>query len=78
MEQNIRQYEAENKTGNPVLDTLLTAKSMYCQQHGITLPAWQTVRRWIYGYDGPVFTVRQCAGQRHRECRKSCPTASSD
>ena len=27
MEQNIRQYEAENKTGNPVLDTLLTAKT---------------------------------------------------
>ena len=28
MEQNIRQYEAENKTGNPVLDTILTAKTM--------------------------------------------------
>ena len=37
MEQNIRQYEAENKTGNPVLDTLLTAKTLYCQQHGINL-----------------------------------------
>ena len=37
MESGIRQYEAENKTGNPVLDTLLTAKSLYCQQHGITL-----------------------------------------
>ena len=33
----IRQYEAENKTGNPVLDTLLTAKTLYCQQHGINL-----------------------------------------
>ena len=37
MESGIRQYEAENKTGNPVLDTLLTAKTLYCQQHGITL-----------------------------------------
>ena len=37
MEQNIRQYEAENKTGNPVLDTLLTAKSMDCQQRGINM-----------------------------------------
>ena len=37
MEQNIRQYEAENKTGNPVLDTLLTAKTMECQQEGITI-----------------------------------------
>ena len=34
---DIHRYEAENKTGNPVLDTLLTAKSMYCQQHGINL-----------------------------------------
>lgn len=32
-----RRHEAENKTGSPVLDTLLTAKSMYCQQHGINL-----------------------------------------
>ena len=37
MEQNIRQYEAENKTGNPVLDTLLTAKTMECQQESITI-----------------------------------------
>ena len=35
MESGIRQYEAENKTGNPVLDTLLTAKSMECQEQGI-------------------------------------------
>lgn len=37
MESGIRMYEAQNKTGNPVLDTLLTAKSLYCQQHGINL-----------------------------------------
>ena len=37
MEGDIHRYEAENKTGNPVLNTLLTAKSMYCQQHGINL-----------------------------------------
>ena len=37
MEGDIHRYEAENKTGNPVLDILLTAKSMYCQQHGINL-----------------------------------------
>lgn len=37
MESVIRQCEAENKTGNPVLDTLLTAKSLYCQQHHITM-----------------------------------------
>ena len=37
MESVIRQCEAENKTGNPVLDTLLTAKSLYCQQYHITM-----------------------------------------
>ncbi|MCD7858385.1 MAG: GHKL domain-containing protein, partial [Clostridiales bacterium] len=37
MESDIRQYEAQNKTGNPVLDTVLTGKSLYCQKHGISL-----------------------------------------
>ena len=37
MESGIRQYEAENKTGNPVLDTLLTAKSMDCQEKQIQM-----------------------------------------
>lgn len=37
MESGIRMYEAQNKTGNAVLDTLLTAKSLYCQQHDINL-----------------------------------------
>ena len=37
MEEDIKTYEAQNKTGNPVLDTVLTSKSLYCQKHGITL-----------------------------------------
>ena len=37
MEDEIRQYEAENKTGNKTLDTLLTAKSLKCQDLGISL-----------------------------------------
>lgn len=37
MESDIRTYEAQNKTGNSVLDTVLTGKSLYCQKHGITL-----------------------------------------
>lgn len=36
MEEEIRQYEAQNKTGNKVLDTVLTTKSLYCAKHGIT------------------------------------------
>ncbi len=37
MERDIKEYEAQNKTGNAVLDTVLTAKSTYCLQHDITL-----------------------------------------
>ena len=36
MEEEIRQYEAQNKTGNKVLYTVLTTKSLYCTKHGIT------------------------------------------
>lgn len=35
METSIQMYEVQNKTGNAVLDTLLTAKSIFCQQHDI-------------------------------------------
>ena len=37
MEADIKAYELQNKTGNSVLDTLLTGRSMYCNKHGITL-----------------------------------------
>ena len=37
IEQDISTYEAQNKTGNSVLDTLLTGKSLYCQKHSINL-----------------------------------------
>ncbi len=37
MEEDIRAYEAQDKTGNPVLDTVLTGKHLYCQKHGISL-----------------------------------------
>ncbi len=36
MDREIKVYEAQNKTGSPVLDTILTSKSLYCVQHGIT------------------------------------------
>ena len=36
IENEIKQYEAQNKTGNKVLDTVLTTKSLYCTKHGIT------------------------------------------
>ena len=37
MEQDIKSYEAQNKTGNNVLDTILTAKSFQCQKLGIKM-----------------------------------------
>lgn len=37
MEEEIKTYEAQNKTGNQVLDTVLTSKSLYCVQHDISL-----------------------------------------
>lgn len=37
MEQEIRSYEAQNKTGNRILDTILTTKSLQCQNQGISL-----------------------------------------
>jgi hypothetical protein len=35
MESGIKMFEAQNKTGNPVLDIILTEKSMYCVRNGI-------------------------------------------
>lgn len=37
IEQNIRAYESQNQTGNKVVDAILTAKTAYCLDHGITL-----------------------------------------
>ncbi len=37
MEQDIKQYEAQNKTQNHILDIILTSKSLICQRHHIEL-----------------------------------------
>lgn len=37
MEQEIKSFEAQNKTGNKVLDTILTGKSLQCQKNWIEL-----------------------------------------
>lgn len=37
IKEEIRAYEAQNKTGNTVLDTILTSKSLHCARHGIEL-----------------------------------------
>lgn len=37
MESEIQSYEAQNKTGNKVLDAVLTSKSLHCQNKGISM-----------------------------------------
>ena len=37
MERSIMIYDTAMKTGDPVLDTVLTEKSLFCEKHGITL-----------------------------------------
>lgn len=37
MEEEIKLYEAQNKTGNKVLDTLLTSKNLSCMKNHITM-----------------------------------------
>ena len=37
MEADLLNYEAQNKTGNTVIDVVLTMKTIYCQKHGITI-----------------------------------------
>lgn len=37
MEREIKAYEAQNKIGNKILDTILTGKSLYCQSNWIEL-----------------------------------------
>ena len=37
LEKDIKSFEVQNKTGNAVLDTILTSKSLYCYKHGITM-----------------------------------------
>ena len=37
MEKEIKSYEAQNKTGNKVLDTILTGKTLYCQNNWIEI-----------------------------------------
>ena len=36
IERDIRAYESQSRTGNKVLDAILTGKSSYCLEHGIT------------------------------------------
>lgn len=73
MEQELKSYEAENKTGNAVLDTVLTGKSLYCQKHGITLTcvADGTLLDFIYVMD--ICTIFGNALDNAIECELLIP-----
>lgn len=53
LESDIKTYEAQNKTGNQVLDVLLTSKSLQCAKKGITLTcvADGTLLNFVYTMD---------------------------
>ena len=37
IEEELKQYEAQSRTGNKVLDTIITEKRLYCAEHQITM-----------------------------------------
>lgn len=37
LEDGVQGYELVNNTGNPILDTILSAKQLYCQQHKLNM-----------------------------------------
>ena len=57
MEEEIRDYEAQNKTGNSVLDTVLTGKSLYCARHGIELTCVADGRRLGFMEDADIYAL---------------------
>ena len=80
MESVIRQCEVENKTGNPVLDTLLTAKSLYCQQYHITMTCVADGHLLdFFGNRGNLHDCGYGAGQCDRERRdRARPRKAAD
>ena len=63
MEREIKIYETQNKTGNKVLDTILTSKSMHCQRHGIELKFMgEGTAAEFYGGYGYQCSFRKYAG----------------
>ncbi|MCD8018225.1 MAG: hypothetical protein LUF92_01180 [Clostridiales bacterium] len=58
MEAEIRDYEAQNKTGNSVLDTLLTSKSLLCKKRGFPCQTFLwSLKKNKTGYSLSVFVI---------------------
>lgn len=76
MEEDIRAYEAQNKTGNSVVDTLLTGKSLYCQKHGIALTVVADGRSLTFMDIMDICTIFGNALDNAIECELKIPDKS--
>lgn len=73
MEEEIRHYEAQNKTGNSVLDTVLTGKSLYCAKHQIKLTCVADGSRLAFMDIMDICTLFGNALDNAIECELSIP-----
>ena len=76
MEADIQAYEVQNKTGNRVLDTVLTGKSLYCQKHGIELLVVADGKRLSFLDVADICTVFGNALDNAIECELKIPDPS--
>ena len=73
MEEEIQHYEAQNKTGNSVLDTVLTSKSLYCAKHQIKLTCVADGARLAFMDVMDICTLFGNALDNAIECELSIP-----
>ena len=76
MEDDIQAYEVQNKTGNRVLDTVLTGKSLYCQNHGIELLVVADGKLLDFMDVADICTVFGNALENAIECERKIPDRS--
>lgn len=57
LQQSISIYDAKVETGNQLLDVLLTEKSLYCEQHGITFSCMADGARLTFMEDGDLYCL---------------------
>lgn len=57
LQQSISIYDAKMETGNQLLDVLLTEKSLYCEQNGITFSCMADGAKLIFMDDGDLYCL---------------------
>ena len=57
LQQSISIYDAKVETGNQLLDVLLTEKSLYCEQHGITFSCMADGGKLTFMDDGDLYCL---------------------